>query len=293
MRRADIHQHLWPDRLLSSLARRTTPPLLRRDGRGWLLELAGDAPAPFDLRDHDAQRRAELLAKDGLQRVLIAPSSPLGIEWLPEAEPLLDDFHAGVLELGAPFELWAGLVLADATADRVDALLDAGAVGLSLPAGALGGPAGIESLGPALEALARRDAPLFVHPGPAAGSPAWFPALTAYVAEMSAAWHAWAEWGSPAHPSLKVVFAMLAGLAPLHAERLAARGGPTEAVHDRLTFFDTSSYGPRAIDAMLRVVGVDRLLYGSDRPVVEPHALAALGAAAEHAIVATNPERFL
>jgi hypothetical protein len=44
---------------------------------------------------------------------------------------------------------------------------------------------------------------------------------------------------------------------------------------------------------MLRVVGVDRLLYGSDRPVVEPTPLAALGAAAEHAIVVTNPERFV
>ena len=44
-------------------------------------------------------------------------------------------------------------------------------------------------------------------------------------------------------------------------------------MHDPLTFFDTSSYGPSAIDAMLRVVGVDRLLYGSDRPVIEPVAL--------------------
>ena len=74
---------------------------------------------------------------------------------------------------------------------------------------------------------------------------------------------------------------MLAGLAPLHAERLAARGGPVEAVHDPLTFFDTSSYGPRAIDAMLRVVGVDRLLYGSDVPVVEPVSLAPLGEAVD------------
>ena len=115
--------------------------------------------------------------------------------------------------------------------------------------------------------------------------------MTAYVAEMSAAWHAWAQWGRPAHPSLRVVFAMLAGLAPLHAERLAARGGPAHAVHDPLTFFDTSSYGPRAIDAMLRVVGVDRLLYGSDRPVVAPVPLSALGAAAEHALTVTNPER--
>jgi hypothetical protein len=295
VRRVDIHQHLWPDGLLSSLARRTAPPRLRRDGRGWLLELAGDAPAAFDPHSHDPGERAALAAADGLQRVLIAPSSPLGIESLAagEAEALLDDFHAGVLELGAPFELWAGLVLADPTASRVDTLLDAGAVGLSLPAGALGGPAGIESLGPALERLAQRGAPLFVHPGPAAGDPAWFPALTAYVAEMSAAWHAWAQWGRAAHPSLPVVFAMLAGLAPLHAERLAARGGPSDAVHDALTLFDTSSYGPRAIDAMLRVVGVDRLLYGSDRPVIEPVALAALGAAAEHAIVVTNPERFV
>jgi len=86
---------------------------------------------------------------------------------------------------------------------------------------------------------------------------------------------------------------MLAGLAPLHAERLAARGGPSEAIHDPLTAFDTSSYGPKAIDAMLRVVGVDRLLYGSDRPVIAPVGVAALGAAAEHAITTTNPERFV
>ena len=283
MRRADIHQHLWPDELLSSLARRTVHPRLRH-GR---LELAGEPPQPFDPRDHDPATRT------GFDRVLIAPSSPLGIEWLPEAEEMLEAFHAGVLSLGAPFELWAGLVLADPSPERVDALLDRGAVGLSLPAGALSGPAGIEGLGPALERLAARGRPLFVHPGPAAGSPAWFPALTAYVAEMSTAWHAWAEWGRPAHPRLTVVFAMLAGLAPLHAERLAARGGPSHAVHDPLTFFDTSSYGPRAIDAMLRVVGVDRLLYGSDRPVVEPVAAGALGDAAEHALVVANPERVL
>jgi hypothetical protein len=294
-RRADIHQHLWPDGLLSSLARRTVAPRLRRDGRVWVLELEGDAPAPFDPHTHDIAARARLAAADRLHRVVVAPSAPLGIESLPvgEAEPLLDAFHAGVLEAGAPFELWGGLVLGDPTAARVEALLDAGAVGLSLPAGALNSPAGIERLGPALEALSASAAPLFVHPGPAAGSPAWFPALTAYVAEMSTAWHAWAQWGRPAHRELRVVFAMLAGLAPLHAERLAARGGPVDAVHDPLTAYDTSSYGPKALDAMLRVVGVDRLLYGSDRPVIEPVAIAALGAAAEHAIAVTNPERFV
>jgi len=294
VRRADIHQHLWPDGLLSSLPRRTVAPRLRRDGRGWLLELAGDAPAPFDPRDHDLGVRAELARADGLDRVVVALSHPLGLEALPDAENLLDEFHRGVLEAGAPFELWGSVALGEGWAglpSRVESLLDAGAVGLSLPAGALSGPAGIERLGPALEALGGR--PLFIHPGPAAGSPAWFPALTAYVAEMSAAWHAWAQWGRPAHPRLKVVFAMLAGGAPLHAERLDARGGPAEAVHDELTFFDVSSYGPRTVDAMLRVVGVDRLVYGSDAPVIEPVSLEPLGESVMRALSETNPARLL
>ena len=223
VRRADVHQHLRPDGLLCALSRRTVAPRLRRDGRSWLLELAGDAPAPFDPRDHDLGARAELARADGLDRVVVALSHPLGIEALADAEDLLDEFHRGVLEAGAPFELWGSLVQGDPIPARVESLLDAGAVGLSLPAGALSGPAGIERLGPALETLSASAAPLFIHPGPAAGSPAWFPALTAYVSEMSTAWHAWAQWGRPAHPELRVVFAMLAGLAPLLAERLAAR----------------------------------------------------------------------
>jgi 6-methylsalicylate decarboxylase len=82
---------------------------------------------------------------------------------------------------------------------------------------------------------------------------------------------------------------MLAGLAPLHVERLAGRGGPAGAVHDDRSWFDVSSYGPKAVDAMLRVVGVDRLVRGSDRPVVEPPSLATLGPAFAHAISRTNP----
>ena len=233
VRRADIHQHLWPDGLLSSLARRTVAPRLRRDGREWLLELEGDAPAPFDPASHDLAVRAALAKADGLQRVVVAPSSPLGIESLAvgEAEALLDDFHLGVLEAGAPFELWGSLVLGDPSPARVESLLDAGAVGLSLPAGALSGPAGIESARPGARALSASAAPLFIHPGPAAGSPAWFPALTAYVAEMSTAWHAWAQWGRPAHPRLRVVFAMLAGpgAAARRAARRARRPEPTRS----------------------------------------------------------------
>ena len=89
------------------------------------------------------------------------------------------------------------------------------------------------------------------------------------------------------------MWAMLAGGAPLHVERLAARGGPAGAVHDERSWFDVSSYGPKAVDAMLRVVGVDRLVHGTDRPVVDPPSLAALGPAFRHAVTRANPARVL
>jgi hypothetical protein len=58
-------------------------------------------------------------------------------------------------------------------------------------------------------------------------------------------------------------------------------------------FVETSSYGHRAVDAVLRVLGVDALVLGSDRPYAEPLAEAGLGAAVHHAIRVANPARLL
>ncbi|GAA3417210.1 hypothetical protein GCM10018952_48320 [Streptosporangium vulgare] len=57
-------------------------------------------------------------------------------------------------------------------------------------------------------------------------------------------------------------------------------------------FLETSSYGPRAIDAVVRELGVDVVVSGSDQPYAtapDP----ALGDAAWHAIAVTNPNRLL
>jgi predicted TIM-barrel fold metal-dependent hydrolase len=87
---------------------------------------------------------------------------------------------------------------------------------------------------------------------------------------MQAAWLTFAALGRREHPDLRIVFAMLAGGAPLHSERLAARGGPPIEPRDPNTFYETSSYGPQAIELTARIVGIEQLVYGSDRPVIDP-----------------------
>jgi 6-methylsalicylate decarboxylase len=258
--RVDIHQHLWPEPLLEGLSRRSERPCLTRRRGGWTLRIDGEAETPLDLRDHDPERRAALVETDGIDLALVALSSPLGIEALPaaEAEPLLAAFHEGAAELPAPFGAWAAVGLADPDPKMTERLLDEGFAGLCVPAGALADPEGFERLGPVLETCERRDAPVLIHPGPAveaaSARPPWWHALNDYVAAMQRAWHAFAAWGRPAHPRLRVCCAMLAGLAPLHRERLLARGG--RAVSDPDVFLDTSSYGERAVDAVVRAFPV-------------------------------------
>ncbi|HTZ64624.1 MAG TPA: hypothetical protein VMB51_11010 [Solirubrobacteraceae bacterium] len=278
--RLDIHQHLWTEPLLAALSRRQDLPFIRREHGLTVLYLAGERPFVLDLSAELPAQRAQLVEHDGLERALVCLSSPLGIESLPraEAQPLLEAYHDGALALGEPFGVWGAVALDQHDPDDVDRVLDRGCVGVCLPAGALADVAALTRMRTLLARLEERDAPLFVHPGPSAGrmptaalaDPLWWPALTGYVGCMQAAWLAFLARGRAAHPRLRVAFAMLAGLAPLHGERLASRGGPVAHIADPLVFFDTSSYGPAAIRAVAAVVGAGQLLYGSDRPVVEP-----------------------
>ena len=263
--RIDAHQHVWTEPLLAALARRTSAPrVLRRDG-GWWLEVSGEAPSLLPAAPDDAEARSALVHADGVERALVAPSTALGLASLPpdDARLLADAYDEGVRALPVAFGSWAA---------DIEALGTPGHVGLCLPADALSTPTAVDELGPVLEMLEHLDLPLFVHPIARAPSdaPAWWPALTGYVTSLHAAWHAWIAAGRAAHPRLRVLFAALAGLAPLHGERLAARGGPADAVHDPLVFYDTSSYGPAALSAMRAAVGPDALVHGSDRPYAEP-----------------------
>ena len=288
----DVHQHVWPATLVEALRRRSAPPRLR----GWTLELDGEPPFELSPADHDPLARAALTREDQLDGALVSLSSPLGIESLPtgEAVELLSAWHDGALTLPEPLRAWAAAGLAEIDAAALTQQLDRGFVGLQLPATALADAAGYAYAEPLLAALEARGRPLFVHPGPArcpAGAPAWWPPVVDYVAQMHAAWFAFRAYGRAAHPTLRVAFAMLAGLAPLHGERFAVRSRERSVV-DPDMFLETSSYGPRAIDAVVRVTGVDVLVHGSDRPYAPPPQ-SGLGPAGETALRHFNPMRLL
>lgn len=288
----DVHQHVWPEPLIEALRARRTPPRMR----GWMLELVGEPDYEVDALAHDPDERAAVARADGLDLALVSLSSPLGIESLAphEATELMTAYHEGALALPEPFGAWAAACLTDVDAGALSRELERGFVGLQLPATSLLDGAGYENAGPLLEVLEEAGLPLLVHPGPVATAkeePPWWPAVVTYVQQMHAAWFAFRVYGRPRHRRLRICFAMLAGLAPLHGERVAARAGDRGVV-DQDVFLDVSSYGTRAVDATVRVLGIDALVNGSDRPYAEPPSLD-LGPAAIHAIRSANAMRLL
>ncbi|WP_405141023.1 amidohydrolase family protein [Sphaerisporangium sp. NBC_01403] len=288
----DVHQHIWTPGFVGALRARTEPPFLD----GWTLHLDGEEPFAANPLDHDLGHRLAFNREHGLDLALVSLSSPLGIEHLPPADawPLLTAYHEGALELPASFSAWASTCVTEIDPARTAKVLDCGFAGLQLPATTLLDAGGFARVAPLLDLLEERDLPLFVHPGPAGApdGPAWWPAVVPYVQQMHAAWYAFQAFGRPRHPRLRVCFALLGGLAPLHVERFITRGGSTRGVVDPNAFLETSSYGHKAIDAITRVLGIEVVVLGSDAPYASPPD-AMLGEAATHQISVTNPMRLL
>ncbi|MFI7586430.1 amidohydrolase family protein [Spongisporangium articulatum] len=296
--RIDVHQHLWPAELLEALRARRSGPRLD----GWTLHLPGEPPFPVTPQDHDLD--ACLAREAGTGLALVSLSSPLGIEDLhpDDAAPLLDAWHVGAARLPAPFGAWAAVSRLDPDPGALKDRLTGGFVGLQVPATWLATPARLEEFAPVLAVCEAASAPVLVHPGPVAATdereslPGWWPAVVDYPAQLQAAWWAWHAAGRSLLPTLRIGFVAGAGLAAGHHERLRARGGSVGRV-DADVFVETSSYGPQGLDVLVRALGIDVVVAGSDRPYAEPADLAAppfnLGTAAANAVDVVNPHRFL
>lgn len=286
----DVHQHLWGLELIDELRRRRAFPRLR----GWTLETDSEPPYPVRASDHDIEERAAAERARGTTLAAVSLSSPLGIEGLPDNEALLAAYHRDAEELPAPFRSWASISNVEPDLAELKHQLQNGFVGVQLPASELVAPSLWELVEPALQVCADLDRPVLIHPGPQrtpAYVPEWWAPVVGYVDQLGAAWWAFHAAGRDLAPRVRVCFVAGAGLAPLQHERFTARGGRFGVV-DTGVFVDTSSYGPRALDALVRVLGIDALVRGTDRPYAEATDLG-MGDAAAYAVDVTNPARLL
>jgi hypothetical protein len=289
--RVDVHQHLWPPAFLDALRVRSTPPYVR----DWTLHLDGEPPYEVNPAHHDVDGRADREHSDDL---LVSLSSPLGIEHLSpdEGAPLLDAWHVGAAALPSPFKAWASVNGHEPNLEDLARHLTSGFIGLQIPATLLSTPAPLERLLPVLRVAEAAGKPVLVHPGPVVAAdeelPSWWPAVVSYPAQLQAAWWAWAAAGRRSLPQLRICFAAGAGLGPVHHERFTARGGGNIRI-DKCTYVDTSSYGPRGLDSLIRVLGIDAIVFGSDRPYAGHAAPHYFGEAAQRAVHVTNPRRLL
>jgi predicted TIM-barrel fold metal-dependent hydrolase len=286
----DIHQHLWPAEFVDRLRARTEPPYLD----GWTLRLAGEPQYEVDPAAHEIGKRVALEQDAQTSLVGVSLSSPLGIEQLGDAA-LLDAWHDGALSLPEPFKAWAAVSLPEPDLEGLESLLGKGFIGLQLPAHVLGTPAAWAKVSDLLAVAERTGKPVLVHPGsaPSAGDvPGWWAPVVDYTLQLQAAWWAWHAFGGrTSFPQLRLCFVAAAGLAPVHHERLAARGGRLGTIDPNL-FVETSSYGPQGIDAVARVLGIDQVVHGTDRPYAGTVDLRQ-GAAATAVIRYNNPHRLL
>jgi predicted TIM-barrel fold metal-dependent hydrolase len=148
---------------------------------------------------------------------------------------------------------------------------------------------GTEHWYPLYEKMVELDTPALVHGGPFRFSRE--PELGYFCTEEAVA--AWGLLRSPRvfrdFPNLKIIIARGGGYIPYQAGRgkafrLAeqARDPSVESFEESLRhlYYDTVLYNPESVDLLLKIVGPDRCLFGSDKPangsVIDPdtgHAL--------------------
>jgi hypothetical protein len=283
----DIHQHLWPEGFVAALRTRTTPPVL--DGeqlttREGCFEIA--------LADHDLAGRVQALDRDEVDVAVVSLQTSLGLEALPEGERVELE-EAWVEGTRALVGSASGRLLAFSPGVPRE-----GFVGVSLGSSML---TDLDGAAPMLDAAEASQTLVFVHPdaGRRRGEtrPAWWDWVTGYPARMQEAYLAWLAFGRERWPTLRLVFAMLAGGGPFQLERLARRGIDVRSAIDPNTFFDVSTHGRRAIELCAETFGVGQLVYGSDTPVVDSRptldAVRGFGDAVRHVLQSDTPSRLL
>lgn len=293
MKTTDWHSHFIPPKFADFLRNRSERPRITSRQEGELIHII-KAPAPYHAADlSDVNVRLQSLDASGIdQQVFSWPSG----DTLPlaEAVPVTAAFNDSAADLirqyPTRFSAFASLPLADPVlaARELDRTHnDLGLIGAVLPSEAFASLEVAQKLAPVLAVAQANKSHIFIHPRFVSpeGEPEPLPLEVDHrgarlgglevQARVSNAYFTLAltDLLQP-YPDVTIHLVNLGGTIPFLAERLdifSERHG-LGSVFERLrrVYVDTANMGSRTIAFAASILGVDRILFGSDQPISTP-----------------------
>lgn len=301
----DMHAHYYGG-LVDGLKQRTTRPTVTTDDRGRLVLNAMTASTVMAAGYTDLAARCVDLDRAGIERQLLTFPGALGVDVLPirEARDIVVDFNDVLADIcrssAGRFIGLGGLPLddmAEAAREMRRLRVDLGLAGAILPGNYFRAAAHADLLRSVFAAADEAGALVMVHPGLMVGEspPVPYPdnaimrasALNLQASLSHMALTLLTSDLLDRFPNVTFQVVNLGGTLPFIAERMEAivrsRDLPaTTSAHAlRRLCYDTASLGPRAIELAVKVIGADRIMFGTDYPIFPPPSPHELLAAAD------------
>jgi aminocarboxymuconate-semialdehyde decarboxylase len=298
----DVHSHVYPNRYVSLLrARDAVPRIVTSAGQDRMLILPGeDADSstavgrPIGSEYWDAARKVAFMDRHGIAVSVISPANPW-LDFLPGAGPVATEINEDMEALcaGSGGRLY-GLGLlpvrepADAAAElgRIARLphLRGAVIGTTGAGKGLDDPA----LDPVWAAAERDGMMIFVHPHYGLGNEAMagyghaMALALGFPFETTAAIARLILGGAfDRFPGLRLMLAHAGGVLPYLAARLDAcvagdAHSPVRLRHQpssylRRLYFDAIGYQVPTLKLLISLVGMDKIMFGTDHPFFPPH----------------------
>ncbi len=284
----DVHNHFYPPEFIAALREGNSALSVRDDSEGNpVLFSPGDAN--IAVRGHrDIEYRAEVLAREGIDRQLISLTCPGTLLETPgrsaELARMVNDAFAGIMERhGGRFTALATLPLNDpgAAVAEFERSRAMGFRGCMVFGNVNGTPLADPRFWPLWEAASDARAVMYIHPNFPLGVEAmrqyWLMPLVGFLFDTTLAAAHLVFAGIPERfPGIRWVLGHLGGTIPYLAERLD-RGyeafaecrrdlaaPPSE--HLRKFYYDTVNFDPHALRLAVEFAGAGQILAGSDYP---------------------------
>lgn len=288
----DFHAYFQPQSFLDHLRRRKDYPRIERDAEGEVIWSGPGAARRIRPEQTDIARRVEMLANAGIDAQILRVQNVSGIDSFEAAEGLEiaqaanEDIAALAKRYPGRFIPYAAVPMRDvagAVKELERAVTQLGHRGLGISIGVDGKPLDHPDFAPLFECANRLKIPIIILPNhPSLIDSAiqpynWLTGAFGFQVDLSLVALRLLSGGSlEKYPKLDLILANLGGVFPFIIERLdqywervhaAKRPLPVRPVDALKRFYlETASGHPAAIRMTAEVMGVDRLLFGSDYP---------------------------